>query len=439
MPPRIDPAILRRGHIKGHLMDTHTIDRHGVRLVVRIGDPFTACEVDEARESHQCRVHPHLTRLPGGRLILSANIDGDIGGAELVTYASDDSGLTWRAYGDWPRIGGAFATMDNGVSLMAADDRFFATGEPHVYVLPTRRSTDGGLTWGPTDGARVDLPLAMEEPIDWYDPPAWFLDRTMGGQSGRQWRAKWQKLQPTTAEQQLRDQFGRRTLNACLMQIFPLAGEKALAFVYLTQQWGDAGITVCLASDDAGRSWAHLSTPGAYDPRFATHGYLRHPLDGLCEPSCTRLAGGDLLLVMRMGSFHPLHTTCSTDQGRTWAPQADQRPGCHFEGWPARPIAVSGILPTVLTLPDGTLALCTGRPDVTLSFSFDNGYHWPWTYRFIEDNKPEEQSTYNNTMVQVAPNRLLLMYDHGDNSGKIPEYNGPRRILGHFVDVEVKR
>ncbi len=220
------------------------------------------------------------------------------------------------------------------------------------------------------------------------------------------------------------------------MQIFPLSGERALAFLYLTQEAGEPGITVCLASADAGRSWKYCSTPGPYDPRFATHGYLRHALDGLCEPSCTRLATGELFLVMRLGSFHPLYTTCSADEGRTWKPQADQRPGCYYEGWPARPIAVYGILPTVLTLPDGTLALCTGRPDATLSFSFDNGYHWPCTYRFLEDNKPDEQGTYNNTMTQVAPNRLLMMHDLGGYHARVPESKGPRRIVGRFIDVE---
>lgn len=164
--------------------------------------------------------------------------------------------------------------------------------------------------------------------------------------------------------------------------------------------------------------------------------YLKHRLDGLCEPCCTRLASGDLFLVMRLGSVHPLYAARSTDNGRTWGPPADRRPGCYYASWPARPIAVHGILPTVLTLPDGTLALCSGRPDATLSFSFDHGGHWPVTCRFLEDNKPEEQSSFNNTMIQVAPGRLLVAYDHGGNSGKIPEYAGPQRIIGHFVEVQ---
>ena len=420
-------------------MQTNTIDHLGTRLSVCIGDPITVCQFDAAAGPGKCRIHPALTRLPGGRLVLTANIDGDIGGAEFVAYASDDDGVSWRDYPAWPKIGGAFAVLESGEALLAAGNRFYATEEPGVYSLPTRRSLDGGLSWGPPHAARVALPLDMEEPIDWYDPPAWFLDRVTGGESGRAWWAKWQKPRPIPAEGALRVQFGCRTLGAYLMQILPLAGEQALAFLYLSQQWGEPGITICLVSDDAGHSWTYRSTPGPYDPRFATHGYLRHALDGLCEPSCTRLATGELYLVMRLGSYHPLYATCSADDGRTWAPRADQRPGCYFAGWPARPISVCGILPTVLTLPDGTLALCTGRPDVTLSFSLDGGDHWPWTYRFLEDNKPDEQGTYNNTMLQLAPNRLLLMYDHGGNSGKIPEYTGPRRILGHVIDVEVTR
>ncbi|MHB9108931.1 MAG: sialidase family protein [Armatimonadota bacterium] len=277
-------------------METHTIDRQGVRLSVRIGDAFTACQVDEATDSRHCRIHPHLVRLPGGRLILTANIDGDIGGAEFVAYASDDDGATWRDYPEWPKIGGAFAVLATGEALLAAGNRLYAAGEPGVYCLPIRRSQDGGLTWSPPEASRVDLPLPMEEPLDRYDPPAWFLDRTVGGQSGRAWLAKWQKPAPTPAEEALRAQFGRRTLTAYLMQIFPLAGEKALAFLYLNQQWGDPHITVCLATEDAGRTWAYRSTPGPCDPRalprMATCGtsrmvYASPPVPGWPPASCS--------------------------------------------------------------------------------------------------------------------------------------------------------
>jgi hypothetical protein len=420
-------------------MNSVTIEERAIRLTARIGDPFTACHADEEQEPGKCRIHPHLSQLPGGRLVMTANIDGDIGGAEHVAYASDDGGHTWRNCPEWPRRGGLFAALEDGSSLLVSAGGLFAGDEPGVFFMPTRRSGDGGLTWEPLEGARVELPLAMDEPFDRYDPPEWFLERTIKGVSGRDYLAKWQKSQPSPAERALREQFGPRTVGAHVMQLFPLSGSNVLAFLYLSPRWGDRHITVCLASADAGRSWCYRSTPGPFDPRYETHGYLKHALDGLCEPSCTRLATGELFLVMRLGSFHPLYSTCSADEGRTWAPQADRRPGCYYADWAARPLAVYGILPAVLTLPDGTLALCTGRPDVTLSFSFDHGYHWPWTCRFLEDNKPEEQGTYNNTMIQVAANRLLLMYDHGGYHRRPPEFTGERRIVGHFIDVEVER
>ncbi len=49
---------------------------------------------------------------------------------------------------------------------------------------------------------------------------------------------------------------------------------------------------------------------------------------------------------------------------------------------------------------------------------------------------PSAVHPFQGGIIQVTPNRLLLMYDHGGNSGKIPEYNGPRRIVGHFIETE---
>lgn len=413
--------------------------RNGQRFEARIGDGFTVCQVDEAREPGACRIHPHLSRLPGGRLVLTVNIHGDIGGADYRAYASDDGGHTWRDCPGWPKTGWQFAALEDGTTLLVSNGDLYETPERGVFSWGIRRSPDGGITWGPLEAARVELPLETDEPFDILDPPKWFLERTVEGVSGRDWLARWRRPDPSPAEREMRDRFGRRKISACITQLLPLRGAELLAFAYLSPRWGAPHVTVCLASGDGGRSWIYRSIPGRPDPRITAHGCLRHAQDGLCEPSCTRLADGRLFLVMRLGSYHPLYATCSADDGRTWQPDADLRPGCYYAGWPARPLAVHGILPTVLTLPDGTLALCTGRPDATLSFSCDDGYHWPWTYRFLEDNKPEEQGTYNNTMTQVTPGRLLLMYDHGGYHARPPEFTGPRRIVGHFADVTTER
>ena len=137
----------------------------------------------------------------------------------------------------------------------------------------------------------------------------------------------------------------------------------------------------------------------------------------------TQLESGELLLVMRLGSWHPLYATQSTDGGRTWTSP--------------RALPVWGIMPTVLALPCGAVALVSGRPHVTLSFSLDRGYRWPYTIRFLEDGKPEDPSTRNTAMIQVEPNRLLHMYDHGGYHPLPEEFKGKRRIVGHFIDIEL--
>jgi hypothetical protein len=204
-----------------------------------------------------------------------------------------------------------------------------------------------------------------------------------------------------------------------------VVGDSLLMFADVFAPPGQKAQVVCLVSDDAGRTWSHRATPGKWEPRLATENFLSHNADGLCEPCAVELDGGDLLLVMRLGSRHPLYACRSTDAGRTWSSP--------------RPLPVYGILPKVCVLQDGLLALATGRPDVSLSLSIDGGYRWPLTYRFLEDGKPEDPSTRNNAMIALSPTRLLYLYDHGGYQATPPEFAGPRRIVGHIIDVDPRK
>ena len=38
-------------------------------------------------------------------------------------------------------------------------------------------------------------------------------------------------------------------------------------------------------------------------------------------------------------------------------------------------------------------------------------------------------------MIQLEPNRLIFMYDHGAYHPLPEEFQGKRRIVGHFIDV----
>lgn len=390
-------------------------------LKVGISEPFTVCRVDEEKEPGWFRIHPSLKRLPNGRLILSVNRNRDITDAELLMYESNDGGHSWQESVNWPtssRRGGHLPTtcvaLENDEVLVVCSSLILAAGQAGEYFLATWRSFDGGATWGDMEAARLEMP--MGEPFDIYNPPPWFLE-----QHAEKFQ-HWRKPQAPPAVQAICDQLGHRRLPG-IFNLFALGGSRLLGFAYFAPKYGEPYSVHCISSEDAGRSWRHLSTPGPFDARYRTENHLSHKIDGLCESSCKRLKNGDLFLVMRLGSRHPLYSSRSSDEGRTWTPP--------------RPLPVYGILPTVETLPGGVVALCSGRSDVSLSFSLDGGYRWPWTYRFLEDGKPEDPSTRNNTMLQVEPGRLLYMYDHGGYHPNLPlEFHGPRRIVGHFIDVE---
>jgi len=403
-------------------MFSSMVEMASAHFGIRVGDPFVVCKAGDARVPGRHTVHPLLIRLTPQRLILTVNRDGDIYDAEHVILTSVDDGRTWEPAASWPtsavageHLATTHAALDDGSSLVTGR-QLFATETPGIYALPSWRTSDGGESWSEMTPAPVTLPFT--ESRDIYDPADDFR-RTRDAE----WLTRWIKPRPPVALSALFDQLGPRRLPSWLV-LYPLAGTHLLAFVYLTPHLGGPHLTVCIASDDAGQTWHYRSTPGPFDERYRTENFLSHGVDGLCEPSATHLANGDLLLVMRLGSRHPMYAVKSSDEGHTW-----DRP---------RPLSIHGILPTVLTLPGGTIALASGRPDVTLSFSFDDGYRWPMTFRFLEDGKPEDPSTRNNTLLQISPNRLLYMYDYGYHPTP-PGVDVEHRIEARFIDVATDR
>ena len=201
------------------------------------------------------------------------------------------------------------------------------------------------------------------------------------------------KPEPPEIAAPLFAEFGRRRMLAHLSHIHALDDGALLGFVYLSPGRDETYITVCIESLDKGKTWSLRSIPGPYQTSFEERNRFKKHVEGLCEPSVTCLRNRDLMIVMRLGSWQPLHTSRSSDGGRTWLP--------------TRAISVDGILPTILALPEGVLALASGRPDNTLSFSLDDGESWTLTIRLREHTNPRQPSTRNNTMFEVEPGRLL--------------------------------
>ena len=130
-------------------------------------------------------------------------------------------------------------------------------------------------------------------------------------------------------------------------------------------EWGKYNFylysTWCLVSHDKGQSFEFLA-------RIAD--CQSFPIadinaEGYCEPDVIEVEDGHLLAIIRTGGHNiksPLYACHSYDYGRTW-----EAPYEIYE-W--------GVLPRILRMKSGRIAVCTGHPDVFLLVSDDGGRTW---------------------------------------------------------------
>ncbi|RIK25727.1 MAG: hypothetical protein DCC55_40445 [Chloroflexi bacterium] len=191
-------------------------------------------------------------------------------------------------------------------------------------------------------------------------------------------------------------------------------GGQLLTTMYLTFQGDDLYSTIALTSDDEGHTWRYLST-------IAGPEAVPGAPEGPCEPGMVQLATGELMCVLRVGSGSTwnLFRSYSRDEGRTWSP-VDRLPAFSVE-------------PSLRRLHNGTLALTTGRAGIYLWLSTDPrgtawqpidlvAHHNTWApssrYTIVPEQSGDralrhahDQTTAYTELVEVAPNRLLMVYD----------------------------
>jgi hypothetical protein len=313
-------------------------------------DPFTVCLAPEGGYF----VHPVASHLTDGKLILRISRDEDIVDAEYCVFLSDDGGRTWELEPNWPMGDGngrhlntSHTLLPDGTSLVVYRHAI-STGRKNEYVVPAFTSADNGKTWTAVEPEPFEIPYG--EPIDFFLPGQWPIQ---------------QREKPTPGMEELFVKYGNERLGWGFWPLYPLNNDTVLGFYMVGTHTHPEQryCTLCMETQNRGRSWSLRSVPGAFDLQYETKNRQKKPLQGFCEPSVVRLPNGDHLIVMRIGAWQPLHIARSSDDCRTWTNP--------------RPIPVFGIRPVVLMLPGGILALASGRPDNTLSFSFDNGESWP--------------------------------------------------------------
>lgn len=191
---------------------------------------------------------------------------------------------------------------------------------------------------------------------------------------------------------------------------------------------------VALASEDYGRTWHYLSTVAG--PEDAPEGR-----EGPCEASLVQLANGDLMCVMRIGSGtdQQLARAYSADAGRSWS-AVDRLPAFSVE-------------PSLRRIANDTLVLSTGRSGIYLWFSTDAcGQEWQPVDVVAYHNEvmdtphhihPRQdfasQTTAYTELVEVAPNRLLLVYDRIPFGWKGVPMDSEERNRIYVLPIEVKR
>jgi hypothetical protein len=178
------------------------------------------------------------------------------------------------------------------------------------------------------------------------------------------------------------------------------------------------GMVSCLASSDAGRTWAQRGVIA--DGRDWSWGATN-------ETALALMPDGDLLCVIRTKSSneaadtHCLAAARSSDQGRTWTMLP--------------PLAEFSVTPHLLTLENGTVAVVYGRPGVHVKASADSGRTWSEAAAVVGPTerdllaKPLDQwwairhdfSCANTSVVVTGPDRYLMAYSdfrHRDAAGQ---------------------
>jgi len=400
-------------------------------LKIGVEGPFIIS--DQQRRPGNVHFHHHMSRLPSGRLYLSIGKERDIVDQERFLLISDDSGRNWLE-GDvksWPpaRFPGfgsshwTYVNLDDQ-TILSYLNMSFVTSEKGVYQVPMWVSRDGGSTWGSMQSARVEIPGV--EDVDFYNPPDWWRKK-----HEREIKLGFIKPEPPESLRELFSHFNPARARASWEQICRLHDNRLLGVISSTGK-DRLSEAVVVQSEDQGKNWNFLSFAARYDPKYLDQTIAHNPtgVDGFCEPSIVQFPDGELLVVMRMGSHHPLYAVRSQDGGQTWTE-------------PKR-LSSHSVQPNLVMMQNGVLALGTGRPRELVEFSLDQGRTWSHRVYLPEnDGVAGAYGGANSYMIEVEPNRLLYAYScyNWDEDGA--DYwlkgHGHSRTLGTFIDVDVGR
>ncbi len=358
---------------------------------------------------------PDMAKFPNGELIATYALDSDAQSNPVFSTGyqiSTDSGAHWgRRYSMlMQHIPMIFISKPDDSLLAVPSELFERTeGDGYNFVGPYYLFQHGGgrMEFVP-DGVRV---------LDW----PWPVDVLPGQQPRDNWHVG-------------------LVLTGNALEV----GGKLLATGY-GQKKGEKGEhAFIVSSEDGGFTWRYLSTIAGPDPAFMG----QRSYEGADEMNIVHLTDGDLMAVFRVGSGRKwnLRRAYSHDEGRTWS-----RPDV-LPAW--------SVYPQVIRTSSGILAISTGRPGIYLWLSTDpRGENWQsvdiaglnnlratepdakiGTFEitpndYLSETTKWQTSSYTG-LVEVAPNRLVLLYDRDPE--RIPRDSND---LSHvfLMPIEIER
>lgn len=198
-------------------------------------------------------------------------------------------------------------------------------------------------------------------------------------------------------------------------------GEWLTTFYYITQRDPRQRRLVLIRSTDQGRSWEEYGTIAAVQPGQAPWPWMGK--EGPNEAALVRLSKQDLFCLFRTGGDDYMGEAWSADDGRTWTAPVSS--------------GFKGVAPHLRMMANGLLACTYGRPGpVAIMFSSDQGKKWTNVTPIF--NGP---STHYTDLIEVEPNKLLVVYDSTPYGGKaIPpsDKSSKNAIYGTFVELRMR-
>lgn len=395
---------------------------------VRKGEPFIVTRTTNTQWG--LATHPTLAVLGGGRIVCRFNTIGDLmSGREGIVGAagpvfSDNGGITWQA-------GDPLRWASGPPTRVPVEFRVGETTRVHY-----------GYFWGAAvwpDGHRVLLHRDLGRNVALNQPPLGAMaGSVISSEDGVTWEAPRDILVTGFPNDPVKDAEEFWKLAVMPPRAVLLPDGRYLASAYNEPRLFTAEMrlnsSVLLQSTNRGATFEYVSTIATKRDIVRAD---RWGTEGPCEPTLARLPDGELLSVMRTGeATHNKYESAgyclemlearSRDEGRTW--QVTQMND------------IRGVMPCLVQMSNGVLALGYGRPGVRVIFSVDGGHSWSSKLDLVPYNRP---TTGYLDMVEISPGRLLIVYDQlSKPASSVWLWEPPAKeniIYGVFVDVQPRK